>query len=306
MRKALLTLVLLQFCITSFAQKIRFTDNSNVWNILVTYHNSTTVFTQTATFVYGDTLTIDGNLYSTLGAYYVREDSAAKMVYIRYHDLNHGLVDSVDRVLYNYNLHQGDTVISNQFFGNYISWVSYIDSTKINNYYHKVWHFAGHKDTSSSYIFYNVIEGLGCTNMFDYPVNTPEPDGANQLVCFLNKGINPPLSQAVLSYGMFYLYSLEFNNIGNCPLGVEEINQNNTAATIFPNPVNENSKIVLPYTVSAGTLTVTNGVGQVISSSSFHEQQEVPIGDISLIPGIYIYQVRDINTGKVFSGKFAY
>ncbi len=306
MKKTLLTLLLLSSAAIGFGQKISFTDNTNVWNVLCTYHNSSNIVTQLISYSYGDDVIVDSVAYKTLGTYYVREDQAAKKVYIRYNDSDHGLIDNEDRVLYDYNLKVNDTVTSHQFFGDYTSWVTDIDSTKINGTWHKVWHFTGAKSGGNGYLFYNVIEGIGCTNGFDYPVNTPEPDGAYQLVCFMNNGINPELSTAVPSYGMYYASVAEFDNKDNCPLGIEAINTKTNNSVIFPNPIDESSKVVLPYTIKSGSMTIIDQLGKVITSTFVQNKSEITLGNNIHTSGVYLYRVTDNESGKVFSGRFVY
>lgn len=303
------SLSLLALCalisIASSAQKIHFTDSANVWKYFtcsIDFSLTESVGSQT----YIKNIVINGRLYGWLGSSFVREDTVARIVYIKYNNDMATTVDTSDQVLYNYNWHIGDTVKYHQVsYSPTVSWVTSVDSTQINGLWYKVWHFAGYDSGSSMLPFtYHVIEGIGCTNGFDYAVN---PYGSfefsHQLICFSNKGNTDSLSYPVPSWGL--AGTINFNNASSCAIHpVDVINlPNNSPASLFPNPINGNSLITFPYTIKSGTMMVINEMGQMVVNIPIYNKDEVLIGNSIRVPGIYYYRVTDNESGKLFSGK---
>ncbi len=293
--------------LSSSAQKIHFTDSANVWKYFTcSIDVSLTESTGTQHYI-KDTL-ISGRKYRWLGSSFVREDTIAGIVYIKYNNTMATTVDTSDQVLYNYNWHAGDTVKNHQLFSSpTVSWVTSVDSTQINGLWYKLWHFAGF-DSGITIIppfTYQVIEGIGCTNGFDYPAN---PYGAfevsHQLICFTYNGNTDSLSYAVPSWGL--AGPINFNNSSSCDIHPVEVKTlpGNSSASIFPNPINENSRIAFPYIIESGRLTVINEMGQTVFNIPIYNKEELLIGNSVRVPGIYYYRVTDNGNGKTFSGKF--
>ncbi|MCW3121257.1 MAG: C-terminal target protein [Flavipsychrobacter sp.] len=270
------------------------------------------------TAYYDGKVTYSGHNYQVLhydfGACMVREEN--NKVYVI------GNADSTERVLYDFTLKLNDTVFTNYEFDNYTSWVSSIDSTQLYGIWYKVWHFDGidtNTYTNATFTYrYNVIEGLGCTNGVYYPA-APYDYAAysDQLLCFTNNmGYTTGFSNPVLSYG--YDYTNSFDNKTSCAafqppvtpptdntLGTKQTAGNIGNAVVIPNPVDESSKIVLPYTVRSGTLVIVNEIGRMTINMHFQDKTSISIADYIHNPGIYFYHVTDNQTGKVFSGKFS-
>ncbi len=295
--------------ISSFGQKIRFTDSTNAWSIVyksVTLHLSSNTFTQS----FNGNIIIDGNVYVVIGnsgyASYIREDTLANKVYFRRHwtDIN----DTVDILLYNYNWKLGDTVKYGTD-ANRIYWIDKIDSTEINSIWYKVWHLKGCYSYTPSldFIHFYVIEGIGCTSGFDALVNW-EFGYFYRLLCFTNSGNSYPLSNPAPTYlppYMGYDNSMNFDNNTSCNgLGIEQVNSNNNTSSLFPNPIDKTSKIIFPYNITSGKITVANDIGQTILSTTFQNKEELLIGDKIHTPGMYFYHVIDNQNGDIFSGKF--
>ena len=208
--------------------------------------------------------------------------------------------DTSEMVLYDYSLQVGDT-FRTPFSNHY---VSDIDSVMINSNWYKVWSLV--QCAPFTYIFgnYDVIEGIGCTFGIDYGI-TPLTfsETGTYLRCFANDGTNPALSTKVSGF---------FNNTTSCSstfgvgVGVHNVESNSTTATLFPNPIDESSKIVLPQTIQSGTLVILNGIGQTIVNTSFQNKDELVIGNVVNTAGIYYYRITDNQSGSVFSGKFMY
>jgi hypothetical protein len=285
----------------SFGQKIHFTDVTNQWNCLFSaiYHHDPT--SHINTYTYSDSTYIGGKLYLKLGdSYYVYEDTASKKVFAR--AIVSGIPDTADILLYDYNWKVNDTI---KIKDERISWVSHVSSTTINGIDYKVWYFQGELGPPGPTYYYNVIEGIGCTNRFDFPINLLEGVEANQLVCFANNGDHPVLSNAVPSYGAITSdFTANFRNTDDCPLSVSDNLVKARRQEIFPNPVEENSKIIFPFEIRSGKLIICNNVGQTIFSTTFQNKNEILFGNKIYVPGIYYYRVMDNQSSQVFSGKF--
>jgi hypothetical protein len=300
--KHILLITLIFLSLTATAQRIRFTDNTNVWTIYVTEPLSTVTYPRyhySYCYYEGSTV-IDGMNYFKLsyGDYY-RDDTVNNKVFTR------KATDTADRLLYDYNWQVNDTVIWYNSFSTIpdTAWVHNIDSTMINGNWYKVWHFWCNLGIHihSNPIYFNVIEGVGCTNFFS-PVHGF--DQANQLQCFSNNGVQPALSTLIPSYGPDYSPTMYFNNTDHCPalgVGIGPIKAKDVI--VSPNPVNERTRIVFPYTIKSGTLVVTNVVGQVVLRFELEDANEVAIGSKLPENGIYFYRVTDLEQAATFTGK---
>jgi hypothetical protein len=254
-------------------------------------------------------------LVTSIGSVLVRQDG--NKVYLVDN------ADSLERLVYDFDLELYDTAYVNYPQDKYTAWVTSIDSTQLMGQWYKVWHFEGIDSVlfypdSARPISYNVIEGIGCTNGPYYPANAYNRAAfSQQLLCFNNDmNITSGLSNAVIAYG--YDYQSYYDNDSSCiefyadhstgPIiiseGVAEIAQAAGNAIIAPNPTDNTSKIVFPYKVADGRLTILNQVGQVIHSVPFSNKNEIGIGELIQTTGMYYYRVTDEQSGKVFSGKF--
>jgi hypothetical protein len=239
---------------------------------------------------------------------YVLEDTIAKKVYYRY--VNGIKIDTADRLLYDYNWVVGDTVnVHDDFlFGQNTTFKIFkIDSTKIAGFWYKVWHFEGGLESHSisTQYHYNVIEGIGCTNGFSYPLAPNfEDETSMMLLCFNHNGTHPILSNPVTAWGLWERSTISFENNISCTLSEVQILKTKETISIVPNPITVSSRLVLPTTITSGTLVIYNNVGQVIVNSTFQNKQELLIGDKITVPGIYFYRVSNFEQGITLSGKF--
>ena len=308
MARILFIAPLLLFTVPSLAQRIRFCDTTNVWRMIgCSEDESTSVFEFLVAYS-GDT-SIGSYTYHKLGSSYIREDTVANKVFIRYFNNMIASLDSEDQVLYDYNWAIGDTVRYAQAgFPLTWAWVTAIDSTMINGGWYKVWSFAGVDSSSGGVVGdfnYNVIEGVGCTNGFDYPVNpyTLWVYSA-QLTCFRDNGVTSPLSAPVASWGIMGI--INFENAASCLINLKagDMKQVKEECTVFPNPADAESKIVFPGTISAGEVFIYNALGQQIVNTPVLDKTEWAMGSEIKAPGVYYYRVIDEAGGRVYAGKF--
>lgn len=298
MKKANLILLFALATFSSFGQKIRFTDSTNVWEILNIVTDATTgPFAGYELLNDTGSLIFDSKKYRRISLSYVIEDTINNKVFIRYFNTMTGSLDTSDELLYDYNWAVGDTVrYFHPGWHSSVYWVAAIDSTQINSIWYKVWHFEGSGPS------YNVIEGIGCTNKFDYPVNPYPPfEFSSQLICFSNQRATYPLSNPISSWGV--LGDIYLNNTTSCdnPLGIKDVSKHKTE--LYPNPIDNTTKIAFPYNVS-GSLIILNVIGQAVVNLPFTNKNELLIGDKITSPGLYYYRMTDEQGGKVFSGKF--
>ena len=322
MKRYLLIAVLFLLCAPAYGQRVHFADTTNVWSSI----DSNTgccllipVMYTTAYYDSGSSFSYNGLTYhyiiSTTGDLSVREDSGK--VYAL------GAIDSVERVLYDFTLGLNDTMRVAYSEDIFTAWVMQLDSTQLNGEWYKVWQFAG---TDSSLIYtdsvrpirYNVIEGIGCTNGLYYPL-TPYSLTAfsQQLLCFNNHtGITTGLSNPVMCFGDGY--NNAYDNNATCtsfyehanepvvPTGVHMGTIANNGVTVVPNPVNGNSRLILPTMMHTGRVVLMNGLGQIIEDRTFTNKDAVAIGDKIKTPGVYYYKVIDGTSGKVYTGNMVY
>ncbi len=310
------TLLFLFVCIalSSFGQKIHFGDSTNVWSVIDSTPGCCipypTVYT-TANYI--GSVDYNGHTYLELndpqGFILVREENN------RVYTINSS--DSLERVMYDFNLVVNDTLKIKTANDTFVSWVATLDSTQLTGIYYKVWHFNGaytstyFPDSIRTYQ-YNVIEGIGCTNGPGYPARAYNlKTFSEQLMCFNNHlNISSALSVPVTSYGFDYTGS--YDNGTSCTVfksfhpdvnvGVSTVSKTNEVK-VYPQPLTETSIISLPNDVSTGAIMVTNQVGQTIINQQFDNHSQLNIGNLIQTPGIYFYLVLDLTTGNMWSGK---
>ena len=185
-----------------------------------------------------------------------------------------------------------------------------VDSTQINGLWYKIWKFNGYElaDYATIIDTFRVIEGIGCIEGLHFPCNPlgRSPDLSTQLECFENNGVSHALSNPVWETGL--IWSFYFDDDSSCRLNLEASNLSKGIGkvTVIPNPINASSRIVMPYKITSGKVIVLNDVGQTIINTTFHNKDEVLIGDKINMPGIYLYRVTDDLNNKTFAGKFIY
>jgi len=311
MKRPLLISLLIFLSFLSFGQKIHLTDSTNSWTFLSISEGPGGPYIYSDQEYYSGDTVVNGNKYRKFSGSCLREDTNTHKVY-----LNTLYPDSTDILLYDYNLQVDDTLsfgvnTSGSGHDTSSSWVILIDSTQINGLWYKIWYFKGYYMPAVTYdpYYYTVIEGIGCINGIGFPLDKELQYGnpSEQLTCFENNGTIYPLSKPVPDYGLISSYDFNFDNATSCEkLGVNQINSRSKTCSLFPNPINESSKIVLPYNITSGSLVIVNDVGQEIINMPFQNKEELLIGDQIKVPGIYCYRVRDNQSGATFSGKFVH
>jgi hypothetical protein len=277
---------------TSFiasAQKIHFTDTSNVWYQFFDQYNdgNPPIFTYTTYHFVNDTIihSIDYKIFS-FGA--VREDTLSKKVYLR------DVLGDSDVLLMDYNLGIGDTFTTNYdtLFHIYYKYVvTSIDSTLINGVWHKHWHFpAVHNPQGTSWES-DIIEGIGCiqhpTYMIWHGIGVEPIDP--RVYCFSNKSMTPPVSPRV---GWL-------DNSTSCTtyphLNTNDLRSKKSKVTIYPNPTTTSLTITSPSPIT--TLSITNLLGQVVFTHHYNTDQ-VHIDVADLPKGLYFVRVNDREVRK--------
>ncbi len=232
---------------TMRAQKMHFTDSTNIWHEMQPQYNAPDpwIFYYASYSFIGQEV-IDSFRYTRFTFGLVREDTVAKRVYLR--------EASGEVLLMDYNLNVGDT-----FRGAYYNFtVISIDSTVINTQWHKVWYFSkvppggiyGRTELC-------VIEGIGCIQdplymmrNFTGCVECSQP----LMYCFSNNGSAPPLSPKVTF----------FDNSTSCAhfptLSVPQPPL--TRVSIFPNPANES--ITVSSATKIGSIILADLLGRVL------------------------------------------
>ena len=321
MKRIILLAAFFLLCISSFAQKIQFSNPTNTWSFIDSTVGCCIPTPLTYTTSYYDSLSTTYNgytyqhIYSYVASCYVRQDGD------KVYTLGD---DSVERLMYDFNIGLHDTMRTIYPLDTFVTWVTLIDSTQLAGIWYKVWHFEGTEGNgyftdSVRPVKYNVIEGIGCTNGVYYPADPYSLEAfSSQLLCFNNNsGISTGLSSPVTAYG--YTYSSSYDNDSSCAefyavhtvtlidaSGVRQLaNQNNTV-TAIPDPMSATGKLVFANNISSGTVVIINQVGQAITTIPFQNKNAILIGDQIKVPGIYYYRVTDNLSGQVFSGKFVY
>jgi len=306
MKRTLLFLLFILLSISSFGQKIRFSDSTNVWH----GYDWSDAVSPPLSFPYFDSY-IGDTIIHAITYKILKQDMGASMVYVREDTLTNKVYaiktlppdnDSTEQLLYDYSLNIGDT-----FETNHIRYQTTAkDSVIINALSYHTWHmhpfYVDSIDMSvGSLNDIDIVEGIGCMNDPCFPLRPFSFETITNLTCFNNRGTTPPLSHTVGPY---------FNNSTSCSLTfglvVNNVANKNKNASLFPNPINESSEIVIPYNITSGNLVIVNDLGQEIINMPFQNKEQLLIGDQIKVPGIYCYRVRDNQSGATFSGKFVY
>lgn len=283
-------------------QKIRFTDTTNRWDVQHTqWGNLAGTFWE---WRYSDTITIDTFKYFELGDKLIREDTINERFYVRA-KTNSPYIDTLEQVLYDFNLKTGDTIIRwKQKQDTNRHYVAKIDSVLINGVYHKLWQFDPLPNNPVGQYSYIVIEGIGSMGGPLYPLNPVGFEQHYRLTCFKNSGsiITVPTNNSIPSpYNQQHFLSLS-----TCLLaGVDDAKTNTLSITISPHPANTSSVITLPYALQRGELTIYNTMGQTMRQVSLSNTAKVSIGQLPNA-GVYYYYISDKTNGQLWQGKLVY
>ncbi|MBK6396705.1 MAG: T9SS type A sorting domain-containing protein [Bacteroidetes bacterium] len=276
-----------------------FPDSNAVWNIDESAYCFMLPF---ATLRYsivmdGDTL-IGGSNYHKLNIPYVdttsapcytgypqyagsiREDVALKMVYIIPPD------DSVEQVLYDFNLEVGDTVhgyLGSWLFPNNLDTVTAIDSILVGNSYRKRWSICPNYD-----IF--IIEGVGSTfGLIEYSPGSMSADFTQYTVrCFKQNDT------------LLYPY---WNTTCDLINTADKINQSAFKTSVFPNPFTMESTLTIDPSIELSdlNLSIYNSLGiltrnhKIVDHSTTIRKDDLPNG---------LYYLKILKDGLIIgSGK---
>ena len=272
----LIPLLLLFISATTYGQKIRFTDTVNSWKI---QHSGGWPILYSYQQRYFDGIVIqNGNSYTkikNLGL--CREDTVQHKVYII------SPYDTVERLLYDYNMQVGDT-LAYYFYGgahNPSGVVAKMDSILIDGNYYKKWEL----NNLAPYIYFTtIIEGIGVVFWSTF-------EQAKKTICFRRNGVIIPVDYYVTS--------------STCALDISNITTNNRTITISPNPANQCSKITFPHTIQSGQLTITDVLGKTVCNKTINNKPEIAIGELPA-SGFYFYRLTDLTQNQSYTGKFIY
>lgn len=290
-----LILVVLLLSISSFGQKIRFSDSTNVWHYNYFSSGILPAFYWSFSDIYTGDTAIGGRAYKQLWhntsyeTVFIREDTIMKKVYVIMPFFD---TDTTEKLLYDYTLNVGDT-FRNQFVSVY---VGSIDSVLVGIRWHRVWHFL-HGSFSTSF---TVIEGVGCISDPCAPIEPPPFEGGHLLTCFSTRGSTPLISPA---FGPNYLdinshYAYYFDNSTSCSYNFAELKISSftkSGVTIYPNPAQNEVNITSSSPIT--TLSITNLIGQQVYSRKYNsEQLQIDIADLP--SGVYFIRINGTEVRK--------
>ncbi len=299
MKGLMLIILAIYFSTATLAQKIHFTDTSNVWKELGIFSTGGPVDFQYSTYTFIQDTTIDSihykrfNFESGYGGgscSFFREDTILKKVYVRQYHFD--TIRDTDIVLMDYNLNVGDT-FSGSYFDTIYKFryvVAGIDSTLINSVWHKVWHFS--RDLGGYYSYWcDVVEGIGC---IQNPTYMLEPIGVRgeysyYMYCFSNSGTTPLLSPRV----SFLDNSSSCNTFPH--LNTNQMRLNVEKITIYPNPTT--NRITISTSDRITTVAINNLMGQTIYSQLYNSP-EVKIDVADLPTGMYFIKINGSEVSK--------
>lgn len=310
--KKIITIVLILVSLSAGAQKIRFTDKTNKWNT-ATVNTEGEVGTNTYVYDTGAVF-LHGNSYQTLtsvgpwlsfsafgacipgtyggGSALVREDTIAQKV------LYFSTLDSMEHVLYNYNLLPGDTISYHVTSGTFTDTVTSMDSVLYSGYYYKIFNMQ-----CGQWRNYTVLEGVGTTNT---PILLTRfnscIEGGESLSCFFENDTLPGLHAPIGCYSGFsciFPYT-SFDNTVCGLLSTRSLSQM-PAATVTPNPSFDHIDITLSQQYENTTIAVYDLTGKCILKTQA-PKNELTINTSSWNNGLYMVIIQD-NTGVVKKEK---
>ncbi len=303
MKQTITIVFLVLITYTSVAQKIRFSDTSNIWTVNL-YKLDFPPVSQTI-FRYVNTVMVDTIPFLKYqNNVLIWEDTANQKVYCKLLPVSPNIDTSI-QVLYDYRLSIGDTIRTTFYLNDTNThFVNKIDSILISGTYHKIWDMQPVQPfTSNSHYPYIVIEGVGSSKGPLYPINPSGFEHAYRLVCFSNMGslITIPDNQTIPNpYGGDYI------NPQSCLLSANKMQLTDQDISISPHPANATSNITLPYIFTDGSIVIFNTMGQVVTEQTIYNQSKIPVGSLKLNTGLYYYRITDVKGGKIWQGKLAY
>ena len=307
--KPILSILFLSLTLNVTAQRIRFTDKTNIWNTL---SNNVDGYVGSTYYAYKATDTfIHGNWYQILepvgpwvhdlawgtcagiatlsGLYgvFVREDTLAQKVY--YFSVD----DSAEHTLYDYTMSVGDSISLSTPSGIHTDTVASIDSVLYAGHYYKIFNMERN---------YTVLEGVGCTNSPVLPTKFGGCfEGGESLICFFENSMRPALHAPIGCYAYessCFIDVASFDNTGSCgeALSVTSSKIPGAAITISPNPAFDHINIALNEHHTNSTISVYDMTDRCIFRSSAEQQTALTINTSSWTEGLYMVIIQD-NSG---------
>lgn len=297
MNKLLLILFLSLQWLQSAAQKIHFTDTTNVWRVLVSVtHGSYTDYGQRS-YTYKGSLKKDSFTYFILSfpsgdSALIREDTMQGKVYAKVYRADQTAMDTNDVLLYDFSQSVGDTlkVIKTDTANSFYYYLYKIDSIQINASWHKVFYYNGNQNGMV------VIEGIGSLSDPISPFKYPYFEFNLELSCFSNQGNYPPFSKTVQN----------FDNAKSCAdtsLKISDPAQG--SFTIFPQPSNGRFTIRLGETMQDGQIMILNNMGQIVYQKNINGTRDLVINDPAIGNGLFHFKITDNQTGESFTGNIS-
>ncbi|MEO6833086.1 MAG: T9SS type A sorting domain-containing protein [Chitinophagaceae bacterium] len=302
-------LIFLVLSVNVKAQKIRFTDTTNVWTM------KQVAFEPRKADVYrieylSDTV-INNILYHQLpgpgSTIAVREDTVKGIVYFRFMELFTGQFrpDTAEHVFFDYNLAIGDTLTITLDTLKFAHIVQSIDSVTIAGSSYKVWVMGSMCGTNG----YTFIEGIGTTEGPTEGCRIQWHEGCKQIKCFSNQYGQPLISPSVpMSWGCWPMYRSGFDNDSSCKyqVAVPNVSSSNPLPIILPNPGGKESILKLPPAYANATLTIIDAMGRKCLSMQVLGKSEIPFGQYLSVPGVYYYSLEKADFGERSGGHFVY
>ena len=302
------------------AQKIHFTDETNVWrgvHIDGSSGNPNIILTSGYTFRYLRDTILQNTRYHVIGSTAtaaIREDTLLGKVYFRFitQRIRDYEADTGEHVLYDYNLQVGDTFRTDNAMGAFYAVVNAMDSTLIAGNYYKIWHFSNtHSPTYGNLALGTIVEGIGSVGYPLWPVSFIDFEDAFQLHCFSNAGSQPSINPAIRL--PFYASSTNwgppttdyFNNTTSCTLDVNEFGHHKSIG-IFPNPGGKEIVFETVPALNGGTMIIYNSTGQIMVKADLKDVTVINVGQWLDIPGVYFCDVRDSKFSHIYSGSFIF
>ena len=309
--KPIIFLIFVMSAFTASAQKIRFTDSGNQWSSFAfqadspPFHNAFSYYPDTIVsgITYRHMHRSSGYLYcsgaagvcpgfSGGGSYdcLIREDTTAGIVYYR----TTTTTDTVEHILYNYNLHVGDLLSMHGFTDSVVS----MDSIVIDGVFHKLFNM---RDTALGFMrSYTVVEGLGCTNSPLFPILFDACfEFGESLVCYSRNDSFPAISAPINSCAVFSTICCSFGgsvftNSSQCGSGLS-VNTAITAAltvSITPVPADKHIEVkVQGQSDNNATFSVYDINGKRMSNSPVNAGTTI-INTTSFPDGLYMIIVQ--------------
>ncbi len=307
MNRALLIFAFLFSFSEARSQRIHLVDTANRWTVehsafAAPDQGTSLLFLQLTrdTFCFSHTykvmdivsFTNTGTIVPGSGAgvgYLYREDTSIQKAWC----INFLYSDTAEHLIYNAAWKAGDSiqwkgasgVVQNaKIIG--------IDSTQINNVWHKVFNFQNSGGSSTPR--FKVVEGIGSDGGPGFPAMPSTFEDHWALRCFTNTHVIPAGGS-----------NLSFSLGQNCLLSIgKDVVTGTNEAKVFPNPFSSSSKIILPYSLEDGDFSLYNSSGQLIANTRFRNISGIPLTVHNLKSGIFFYRVIDNKSAKIFSGRF--